>query len=73
MGQSRESEVLRPVADVCGLLDIGEFRHGLLDALNRALPSKYVSLNEIGPTPDTVAVIVRPELAPEYTERFAQH
>ena len=73
MRQSREAEVLRLVADVCGLLDISEFRHGLLDALNRALPSKYVSLNEIGPTPDTVAAITRPELAPEYVERFAQH
>jgi DNA-binding CsgD family transcriptional regulator len=71
--QSREAEVLRLVADVCGLLDISEFRHGLLDALNRALPSKYVSLNEIGPTPDTVTVLVRPELAPEYYEQFAQH
>ena len=73
MSQNREAQVLRLVADVCGLLDITEFRHGLLDALNRALPSKYVSLNEIGPTPDTVAVIVRPELAPVYYERFAQH
>jgi DNA-binding CsgD family transcriptional regulator len=73
VSESREAQVLRLVADVCGLLDISEFRHGLLDALNRALPSKYVSLNEIGPTPDTVAVIVRPELAPEYVERFAEH
>ena len=73
MSQSREAQVLRLVADVCGLLDISEFRHGLLDALNRALPSKYVSLNEIGPTPDTVVTIVRPEFAPEYHERFAQH
>ena len=67
MSPSREAQVLRLVADVCGLLEINEFRHGLLDALNRALPSKYVSLNEIGPTPDTVAVIVRPDLAPETT------
>ncbi len=73
MSQNREAQVLRLVADVCGILDITEFRHGLLDALNRALSSKYVSLNEIGPTPDTVFVIVRPELAPEYMERFAQH
>ena len=36
---SREAQVLRLVAEVCGLLDISEFRYGLLDALNRALPS----------------------------------
>jgi DNA-binding CsgD family transcriptional regulator len=73
VSESREAQVLRLVADVCGLLDISEFRHGLLDALNHALPSKRVSLNEIGPTPDTVVTIVRPEFAPEYHERFAQH
>ncbi len=73
MSESREAQVLRLVADVCGLLDISEFRHGLLDALHRALPSKRVSLNEIGPTPDTVVTLVRPEFAPEYHERFAQH
>ena len=73
MSESREAQVLRLVADVYGLLDINEFRHGLLDALNRALPSKRVSLNEIGPTPDTVVTLVRPEFAPEYHERFAQH
>jgi len=73
VSESREAQVLRLVADVCGLLDINEFRHGLLDALNRALPSKRVSLNEIGPTPDTVVTLVRPEFAPEYHERFAQH
>ena len=73
VSESREAQVLRLVADVCGLLDISEFRHGLLDALNRAFPSKRVSLNEIGPTPDTVVTMVRPEFAPEYHERFAQH
>jgi DNA-binding CsgD family transcriptional regulator len=73
VSESREAQVLRLVADVCGLLDISEFRHGLLDALNHALPSKRVSLNEIGPTPDSVVTIVRPEFAPEYHERFAQH
>ena len=45
VSRSREAQVLRLVADVCGLLEISEFHHGLLDALNRALPSKYVSLN----------------------------
>jgi len=67
---SPSDQVLALVADVQGLLDLDEFRHGLLDALDRAIPSEYVSLNDVGPGPDDIVVIVRPELAPEEIERF---
>jgi hypothetical protein len=69
VSHNREVQVLDLVADVCGLLDIGEFRLGLLDALHRVLPSEYVSLNEVGPTPDTVTVIMRPDVAAHTTRR----
>ena len=62
MSTSQDARVLELVADVCGLLDIDEFRHGLLEALNRAVPSDYVSLNDVGPSPETVVVLMRPEV-----------
>jgi DNA-binding NarL/FixJ family response regulator len=73
VSHNREAQVLDLVADVCGLLDIGEFRLGLLDALHRVLPSEYVSLNEVGPTPDAVTVIMRPDVAAHYYETYARH
>lgn len=70
MDASPHAQVLELVADVQGLLDIDEFRHGLLDALHRSLPSDYVSLNDVGPG-DT-AVIVRPTLSAAQVELFGR-
>lgn len=69
MPGSPSDQVLALVADVQGLLDLDEFRHGLLDALDRAIPSEYVSLNDVGP--DDFVAIVRPDMAPAELERFA--
>jgi DNA-binding CsgD family transcriptional regulator len=60
------------VADVQGLLDVDEFRHGLLDALHRALPSDWVSLNDVGPGDGSAVGIVRPEIDPALVRVFAQ-
>jgi DNA-binding CsgD family transcriptional regulator len=48
------------IGDVCGLLDIDELRWGMLHGLHRALPSDYISLNDVGPTPDQVVAIMHP-------------
>jgi DNA-binding CsgD family transcriptional regulator len=62
-GEDRaEGSLLQLIGDVCGLLDLDELRHGLLEALNRALPSDYVSLNDVGPSPDQIVTIMRPEV-----------
>ena len=56
-----ETSALELVGDVYGLLEIDEFRPGLLAALRRAVPSDWVSLNEVGPDPtDTVAIAEPP-------------
>jgi DNA-binding CsgD family transcriptional regulator len=56
-----EKSALELVGDVYGLLEIDEFRPGLLAALRRAMPSDWVSLNEVGPDPtDTVAIAEPP-------------
>ena len=68
-----ERRLLELVGDVCGLLDIDELRYGLLDGMHRALPSDYVSLNEVGPGPDDIVALIRPEAAPETFEGWARH
>jgi DNA-binding CsgD family transcriptional regulator len=66
---SAEGRLLELVADVQGLLDIDEFRLGLLDAMHRAVPSDWVSLNDVGP--EGVVAIVSPELDQKWLEVFA--
>jgi DNA-binding CsgD family transcriptional regulator len=68
-----ERRLLELVGDVCGLLDIDELRYGLLDALHRAIPSDYISLNEVGPGPDDIVALIRPESHPESFELWARH
>jgi DNA-binding CsgD family transcriptional regulator len=68
-----ERRLLELIGDVCGLLDMDELRSGLLDAINRALPSDYVSLNEVGPGPDDLVALIRPESKPAEFERWAAH
>ncbi len=63
-----ERALLDLVGDVCGLLDLGDLRHGLLAALHRALPSDFVSLNDVGPTPDQIVALMQPE--DHYLELF---
>jgi DNA-binding CsgD family transcriptional regulator len=53
--------LLALIGDVCGMLDLNELRWGLLDALHRALPSDYVSLNDVGPGPEDAIAIMKPD------------
>jgi len=62
-GQDRvdEGRLLDLVGDTFGLLHIEELRWALLEALHRVLPSDYISLNDVGPTPQEVVSIIEPE------------
>ncbi len=73
MSGAAAERLLGLIGDVCGLLDIEELRRGLLAALHRALPSKYVSLNDIGPGPGEVVALMTPEEPPERFEVWARH
>jgi DNA-binding CsgD family transcriptional regulator len=66
-----ERALLDLVGDVCGLLDLDDLRHGLLAALHRALPSDYVSLNDVGSTPEEVVSIMVPD-APQLMGRWQE-
>jgi DNA-binding CsgD family transcriptional regulator len=65
--------LLELIGDVCGTLDIDELRCGLLEALDRVLPSDYVSLNEMGPGPQDIVAVMQPEADPEMFERWYMH
>jgi DNA-binding CsgD family transcriptional regulator len=68
-GDVADRRLLGLVGDVCGMLDLEELRHGLLAALHRVLPSDYVSLNDVGPSPDRIVTIMQPDV-PELVSRW---
>jgi DNA-binding CsgD family transcriptional regulator len=59
------------VGEVLGLLDVNEFRPGLLAALAAAVPADWLSLNDIGPDPAGSYVLVDPPFRREDHEVFA--
>jgi DNA-binding CsgD family transcriptional regulator len=67
---SLQALVLELVGDVQGLLDLEEFKVGLIAALLRVLASDWVSLNEFGPRRGEVSALVVPELPQLILERF---
>jgi DNA-binding CsgD family transcriptional regulator len=69
-GDDTEAKLLELVGDVCGLLDIDELRHGLLDALHRTLPSDFISLNDVGPGAREMVVLMTPESDVEHYEAW---
>lgn len=50
------------IGEVQGMLELDELIDGLLVAIQRNVPSDYVSLNDIGPDTDRVLAVVTPEL-----------
>jgi DNA-binding CsgD family transcriptional regulator len=60
-GSIEDARLLEVIGDVCGLLDLEELRRGLLAALDRVLPSDYVSLNDVHPDPERTVTIVEPD------------
>ena len=69
----RDKPLLELIGDICGLIDIDELHHGLLDALHRVLPSDYVSLNDVGPGPEDVVSIMQPDAPAESYRAWARH
>lgn len=70
---SIEARVLELVGDIQGLLDLDEFREGLVVSLRRAVPSDWVSLNEFGRQPEDVWSLVVPPVDEEIVELFARY
>jgi DNA-binding CsgD family transcriptional regulator len=60
--------VLDLIGEVQGMLELDELIDGMLTAIQRNVPSDYVSLNDIGPDPERVISVMRPP-APEHLYR----
>ena len=69
--RSEDTVLLELVGEVMGLLDVSELRRGLLEGLHRALPSRWVSLNEIGPH-GVVCSLSEPQIPQQYLHKFSQ-
>jgi DNA-binding CsgD family transcriptional regulator len=70
---SHDPRLLELIGDTHGLLDLEDFRVGLMAALHRAIRCDWVSINEVGPEPGDFWGMVEPSLPPEAAEVFAQY
>ena len=48
---SHHERLLYLIGEVIGLLELDEFRPGLIRALRAAVPADWIALNDLGPTP----------------------
>jgi DNA-binding CsgD family transcriptional regulator len=64
--------LLELVGEAFGFEDLDEFRPGILEVLNRAVPSPWVSYNEVGLDPRRTISIVVPPAPDELFEVFAR-
>ena len=68
-----ERRLLDLVGEAYAVLELGAFRPALLEALRRAVPSDWASLNDIGPGPGEVLSLVEPPIPVELHVAFARH
>jgi DNA-binding CsgD family transcriptional regulator len=71
VGLSAETRMLQLIGEIQGILDLAELREEMLGALQRAVPSDWASLNDIGADPADTVAIVRPPLPRSWHELFA--
>jgi DNA-binding CsgD family transcriptional regulator len=70
-GRANDDAILLDlVGEVLGLLDLEDLQRGMLEALMQAIPSRWASLNDIGPA--GVQALVVPHLDESWTSRFAE-
>jgi DNA-binding CsgD family transcriptional regulator len=73
-GFARSEPLLDLLGEVYGLLDLESFQPGMLEALRRAVPADWVSLNSLGPQDgDAVAISVPAVTPPALYEAYAAH
>lgn len=73
MAGSTNAALLELISDVLGVLELEELREALLVALDRAVPSDFVSINEVGPQPADMYSVIRPALSERFHDLWAQH
>jgi DNA-binding CsgD family transcriptional regulator len=65
--------VLDLIGEVQGMLELNELIDGMLDAIQRNVPSDYVSLNDIGPDRDRVISVMTPAAPPDLYRAFGRY
>jgi DNA-binding CsgD family transcriptional regulator len=70
--ETADSRLLELLASIYGLIELEEFRRGIVDALRTSLRADWVSLNEFGETGTPIATIVAPPVAAEVHEGFGR-
>jgi DNA-binding CsgD family transcriptional regulator len=60
------------IGEVQGLLELDELRVGMLAALRRAVPSEWVSLNDVAADPEFTVVLIEPQFPPAAHALFAR-
>lgn len=68
-----DAALLELIGDMHQLLELEAFRQELLHALRRAVPADWVSLNDVGPAPDTYVTVADPVPPPELVPLFARY
>jgi DNA-binding NarL/FixJ family response regulator len=64
--------LLELVGEIHGLLELEELQESLLAALERAVPSDWLSINLMGPGPGQIRTVVRPALSEDQHAIFAR-
>jgi DNA-binding CsgD family transcriptional regulator len=70
---SIDTSLLELISDVLGDLELAELREGLLTALDRAVPSDFVSINEVGPAAADMYSVIRPAVPERLHDTWAEH
>jgi len=68
-----DGRLLELIGDTIGLLELDEFHRGLVDVLRRVVPADRVSLSDVGPDREPVALISDPPASPEHNEECARY
>lgn len=67
---SIEQRVLTLVGNVVGMLELEDFRFGLLSALHETVPADWVSFNEVSTNPNETFALAEPPIVEELHEAF---
>ncbi len=68
-----ERALLDLLGEVLGLLELDEFRRGLLGAVRRAVPADWISLNDLSLDPAGTVVLIEPPFPPEAHALYAEY
>ena len=73
MARSSDARLLDLIAELLGTLELDLLRERVLAALQRAVPSDWVSINEISPNPAEMYSVIRPAVPQQLHEVWAQY